>query len=144
MVGQTGFWAKNFGSDNLRNELNHCGKVPNSKLLLIMTMLVTTKTLESNGVWLFLLGLCLRFSRNSFSIQRLSKLSPSHPTPFPSSLLPVCVCVCARARARVCVCACVWQEYPWEMNLCRKLRILILSRLHFLYSHFLNNKAWLH
>ena len=107
MVGQTGFWAKNFGSDNLRNELNHCGKVPNSKLLLIMTMLVTTKTLESNGVWLFLLGLCLRFSRNSFSIQSLSKLSPSHPTPFPSSLLPVCVCVCARARTRVCVCMCV-------------------------------------
>ena len=32
MEGQKGFWTKNFGSDNLRNELNHCGKVPNSKL----------------------------------------------------------------------------------------------------------------
>ena len=60
------------------------------------------------AIWLFLLGLCLRFSRNSFSIQRLSKLSPSHPTPFPFSLLPVCVCVCvcvcARTRVRVHVC----------------------------------------
>ena len=43
--------------------------------------------------------MCLRFSRNSFTTQRYSK----------PSLLSV------------------WQEHPWEMNLCRKLRILIYS-----------------